>query len=167
MSYHRDYLKKKAVSLNSPPYHNAYKKCRNEVNRRIKDAKTNYYKTNLENTTNSKDSWKIINELLNKESKTTSINELIINQNKITGQKNVANEFNNFFCKVGLQLAENIPRSDLDPLFYVTPGTNVFELRNITSSELMSIIKNMKTSKSSGLDKISSKLLTAAGNSII
>ena len=36
MSYHRDYLKKKAVSLNSPVYHNAYKKCRNEVNRRIK-----------------------------------------------------------------------------------------------------------------------------------
>ena len=39
MSYLRDYLKKKAVSLNSPVYHNAYKKCRNEVNRRVKDAK--------------------------------------------------------------------------------------------------------------------------------
>ena len=62
MSYHRDYLKKKAVSLISPVYHNAYKKCKNEVNRRIKE----YYKTSLENSTNSKDSWNIINELLNK-----------------------------------------------------------------------------------------------------
>ena len=62
MSYHRDYLKKKAVSFNSLVYHNAYKKCRNEVNRRIKDAKINYYKTSLENGTNSKDSWNIINE---------------------------------------------------------------------------------------------------------
>ena len=106
MSYHRDYLKKKAVSLNSPAYHNANKKCRNEVNRRIKDAKTNYYKTSLENSTNSKDSWKIINELLNKKSKTTSKYELIINHNKITGQENVANEFNNFFCKIGPQLAK-------------------------------------------------------------
>ena len=59
MSYHRDYLKKKTVSLNSPVYHN-------EVNCRIKDAKINYYKKSLENSTNSKDSWNIINELLNK-----------------------------------------------------------------------------------------------------
>jgi hypothetical protein len=49
MSYHGDFLKKKAVSLNSPAYHEAYKKCRNEVNSRIKVAKTNYYKTSLEN----------------------------------------------------------------------------------------------------------------------
>ena len=33
-----------------------FPKCRNEVNRRIKDAKINYYKTSLENSTNSKDS---------------------------------------------------------------------------------------------------------------
>ena len=59
MSYHRDFLKKKAVSLNSPAYHKAYKKCRNEVNRPIKVTKANYYKTSLENSTNSKDSWKL------------------------------------------------------------------------------------------------------------
>ena len=59
MSYHRDYLKKKAVSLNSSVYHHAFKKCRNEVNRRIKQAKINYHKTSLENSTNSKDSWDI------------------------------------------------------------------------------------------------------------
>ena len=70
MSYHRDFLKKKAVSLNSRAYHEAYKKCRNEVNSRIKVAKTNCYKTSLENSTNSKDSWKMINKLLNKKSKT-------------------------------------------------------------------------------------------------
>jgi hypothetical protein len=167
MSYHRDYLKKKAVSLNSPAYHIAYKKCRNEVNRRIKDAKTNFYKTSLDNSTNSKESWKIINKLLYKNSKTTSINELIVNHNKITGDKNMANEFNNFFCKIGPQLAENIQPSDLDPLHYVTPGSNVFEFRNISSEEVVSVLKKMKASKAPGLDKISGKLLKAAGNSII
>ena len=146
MSYHRDYLKRKAVSLNSPAYHIAYKKCRNEVNRRIKDAKTNYYKTSLENSTSSKDSWKIVNESLNKKSKSTSINELIINHNRITGDKNIANEFNNFLCKIGPQLAENIPSSDLDLLHYVTPGTNIFEFRNITSAELASVLKKIKAS---------------------
>ena len=77
LSYRRDYLKKKAVSLNSPAYHEAYKKCRNQVNRLIKDLKTKFYKINLQNSTNSKDSWKIINELLNKKSKNTTINEII------------------------------------------------------------------------------------------
>ena len=39
MSYRRDYLKKKAVGLNSSLYHEAYKTCRNEVNRLINDTK--------------------------------------------------------------------------------------------------------------------------------
>ena len=153
ISYHRDFLKKKAVSLNSPAYHEAYKKCRNEV------AKTNYYKTSLENSTNSKDSWKIINKLLNKKSKTTSINEHTINNNKITGDKNITNEFNNFFCKIGPQLAENIPQSDFDPLHYLIPGANAFEFKNITRAELVSVLKKVKASKAPGLDKISSKVL--------
>ena len=66
------------------------KKCRNEVNRCIKDAKINYYKTSLENSTDSKDSWNTINELLNKKSKTTSIKELIIDHNTITDEKDIA-----------------------------------------------------------------------------
>ena len=47
--------------------------------------------------------------------------ELTIHHNKITDDKDIANEFNKFFCKIGPQLVENIPRSDLDPLHYVTP----------------------------------------------
>ena len=111
----------------------------------------------MENSTNSKDSWKIINKLLNKKSKTTSINELTINRNKITGDKNIANEFNNFFCKIGPQLAENIPPSDFDPLHYVIPGTNVLEFKNITRAELVSVLKKVKASKAPDLDKTSSK----------
>ena len=166
LSYRRDYLKKKAVSLNSPAYHQAYKKCRNQVNRLIKDVKTKYFRIKLQNSTNTKDSWKIINELLNKKSRTTTINEIIINHNMVTGDENIANEFNNFFCKIGPELAEDIPQNDRDPLYYVTPGTNVFKFKNITNADLMYALKEMKAGKASGLDKISSKLLRAAGNSI-
>ena len=67
-------------------------------------------------------------------------------------RKTLQNEFNNFFCKIGPLLAENIPRSDLDPLYYVTPEKNVFEFRNVTSAELVNVLKKMKVSKSSGLD---------------
>ena len=47
------------------------------------------------------------------------------------------------------------------------PGTNAFEFKNITTAELMSVLKKVKASKAPGLDKISSKLLKAAGDSII
>jgi hypothetical protein len=57
LSFHRDYLKKKAVKFNSPAFYNSYKKCRNQVTERIKNAKTQYFKTNLENTKNSKETW--------------------------------------------------------------------------------------------------------------
>ena len=43
LSYHRDYLKQKAVKLGSSVYNEAYKKCRNYVNRLIKTTKSNYY----------------------------------------------------------------------------------------------------------------------------
>ena len=34
-----------------------------------------------------------------------------------------------FFCKIGFQVAENIPRSDLDPSNYVTPEKS-FRVKN-------------------------------------
>ena len=59
--------------------------------------------------------------------------------------KDIANEFNIFFCKIGPRLAENIPRSHLDPLYYVTPE-KVFKFRSITSAQLVSVLKKMKVS---------------------
>jgi hypothetical protein len=50
------------------------------------------------------------------------------------------------------QLAESIPPSDLDPLYYVIPGTNAFEFKNIMREELVSVLKKVKASKVPGLD---------------
>jgi gas vesicle protein len=80
---YRDYLKKKAINLNSPYYHEAYKKCKNKVTRLIEETKTNYYNTKFENSKNSADSWKTINELLNKKSKTTTLNAISVNNERL------------------------------------------------------------------------------------
>ena len=58
MSHRRDYLKIKAVKYNSI-YHETYKNCRNQVNKLIKEVKAKYFKSNLENCKNSKESWKL------------------------------------------------------------------------------------------------------------
>ena len=79
-SYHRDYLKKKAISLNSVNYLQAYKQCKNQVNKCIEQTKRTYYISKLANSNNSKESWQTINELLILKSKTTKINQIIINE---------------------------------------------------------------------------------------
>ena len=92
--HHRDYLKKKSVRLNSPHYAQAYKQCKNNLNSYIKETKRWYYNSKLPNSANIKESWQTINELLNRKSKTTTISEINVNERKIVGDKNIANEFN-------------------------------------------------------------------------
>ena len=87
----------------------------------IREAKASYFKTNLENCTNIKDGWKYINELLNRKSQTTTINEINTNGKTITGNQNIANELNKFFCEIGLKLGEEIPQNEIDPLQYLPP----------------------------------------------
>ena len=61
LSHHRDFLKKKAVTHNSIYYFNEYKKCRNNLNKTIKDTKSNYYKNKFNACKDHKENWKLIN----------------------------------------------------------------------------------------------------------
>ena len=142
LSHHRDFLKKKAVRLNSTAYHKAYKRCKNQVTTLIRETKASFYKTNLENCTNNKDGWKYINELLNKKSHTTTINELKAGERTITGNQNIANEFNKFFCEIGPRLCKDIPPNNVDPLQYLTPSKSEFSFRAIYESELNKVLQN-------------------------
>ncbi len=58
---------------------------------------------------------------------------------------------------------ENLSCNNTDPLNYLTPVTEVFELKNITMDELRCEMSKPKAGKSTGLDKISNKLLKAVG----
>jgi hypothetical protein len=96
--YHRDFLKKKAIKTGSTHFHNAYKKARNNLSKLVKDTKANYY-NNAINQCNKdpKSMWKTINQLTNKKSKTTKINELIIDQKVTTNPDEIAECMNKYF----------------------------------------------------------------------
>ena len=52
------------------------------------------------NKGNIKETWKILNSLINKQNKSkTYSTEFIRNENIVRGDKNIANGFNNFFCR--------------------------------------------------------------------
>ena len=109
----------------------------------------------MENSKGSKDSWKYINELLNRKQNTAAISQLKIDGQIVTGPENIANEFNKYFCGIGPKLAQNIPSNNHDPLKYVQPSSSQFMFRQISEKELIN-----------ALSKISNKLLKPAGQSI-
>ena len=92
---------------------------------------------------------------------------MVVDEGKIVGDENIAEEFNSFFSRIGTRLAENIDASDVDPLSFVTSTTHNCEFQTISHDKVREEIKQMKTAKSSGYDKISVKLLQAAGGAIV
>ena len=102
LSFHREYLKKKALVLNSPDLHSSYKKCKNQVTKlNISKVKTHYFRTSLENSKNCKERWSHINELLNhKAVKTYTIDNIKLGDQNITGKDKIANTVHQTtFCR--------------------------------------------------------------------
>ena len=109
-------------------------------------TKAIYLKNKLENIKNCKEGWKTINLLLNKKSKSTQIHEIKDGDNIVTGDKNLASAFNNYFSKIGSNLSKKLPSNDIDLLSYVKPVCEVFNLTNISKADLSSCQNFGKTS---------------------
>ena len=66
--------------------------------------------------------WKTINQLTNKKSKTTNINELVIDQKVITEPEEIAGRFLNFyFNEIGSVLAKDLSKGDNPFEKYIVP----------------------------------------------
>ena len=114
----RDRLKKAAVKCNSQILIASYKQVRNRVNSLNRTLKRQYFSEKISmQQDNMKDSWKTINQLLNKRSKTTNIESLKDDKgNNIVDKQEIADTMNKFFCSIGKVLAKNITEKP-NPLF--------------------------------------------------
>ena len=81
---------------------------KNRLNKLIKTTKEEYFKTKLSNANNSKDSWQGINELLNKKPKSIQVTQLNVDDQVITGDRYIADCFNQYFSSIGCKLSDNI-----------------------------------------------------------
>ena len=165
ISYHRDYLKKQSIKLRSANYDKAYKRCKNKLNNLIKETKQEYFRDKLSNAKNSKESWRTINELLNKKPKTSEVKELDINGQLITDDDKIADAFNQYFSTIGSTLSDKITGNCTDPMNFVTPlDGSILNFTSITLQETIGALNEIKTKKSPGLDGISIRLLKDASN---
>ena len=118
-----------------------------------------------------KETWKTLNNLLGR-NKQTKLPDFFKDPdgNKITGSNKIANNFNDFFTNIGTKLANKINPPDSD---YVSPlksknktKNSIFSKTPTNTDEIIKITKNLKSSNSSGIDDISTKLLKMIINEI-
>ena len=134
------------------------------VNQQKNEAKRIYYHTVFNTHKNNlKNTWKIINESLNrKKGKNDLPTEFYHQGETLTDPNQIANSFNEYFRNIGFELASNINIDDTDatPMQYLCDPTQLrcnFNLVN--SDDILQIINKMENKISSGIDGISNKIL--------
>ena len=77
-----------------------------------KKAKSRHFQHTINNNSNDpKQLWKGVNLIRGKGSKTTNITSLEVEEETVTGDKNIAEALNSFFVNVGPSLSKELPES--------------------------------------------------------
>jgi hypothetical protein len=92
---------------------NNYKTFKNKLNHLLRIAKRMYYEKQLERVkTNTKNTWKILNEVINrKKAIKRSPTDFIVNNRNISNPVEIADHFCEYFTNIGPNLTNNIDNS--------------------------------------------------------
>lgn len=125
-----------------------FKAVRDKYVRLIRDTKRKYYANKIYTSDNkSKTMWQVIKELTKHRAEN--------NQYKKGNIKQVASDFNHFFANISHTLLT--PQSVNNAHFYnnlIRSNERSLFLTPVTSEEIVSIIRNIKNKRSTGIDDI-------------
>ena len=130
-------------------------------------AKKMYYNSIFDyNKNDNKKTWRVINEILSNKHQKNSNNIPL----KITDEYNrnhedpiaIRNVFNTYFAKDGSTLASKIPAPTINKMQNMHSVVDSFFLRPITETEVAHLLRNLDSSKSTGLHHIPIKYLKMA-----
>ena len=162
----RDYHLKKAQKTKSAHHWSSYRKLRCLVNRKVCECKSNYYETFIkENNNNPSGLWKTLNELTSRGTHSSSPTSVISEGVEHKTSKTIASLFNNFFTNIGISLANAIKQKCASKTFHSDQPPQVNSTFKFKEIEVLSVQKQLsalKINKSTGLDRISARLLKDA-----
>ena len=135
LAHSRDKLKTASVKHKSSILMSCYRQTRNKVNNLNKKLKKYYFSNKIASVTgNLKESWKTINQLLNRKSETTNIDSMKVDGRDIKNPLEIAQATNDYFCSVGKNLRDKI-KPQPNPLL-----SNEYTIvENITRFEFVAI----------------------------
>ena len=145
---------------------NNFKAIRNKVTNTLRKEKLNWQKSKMDNTLNNNSSiWKHLKSFLGWNTGGPP-SKLIYGGKVYSKPRELSNIMNSYFVSKIAKLIENIPRNGDDPLKKIKHifknKESKFHLRSVHPEEVLSVIGNLKSSKSCGLDNIDSYIIKLA-----
>ena len=154
-------LHKIALTDNVPYNWSEYRKYRNIFNKTVRASKKLYYMNNIvKNAKNPKKTWDILRELTTGKTEKNQIDKIKVNDKIITEPTCMANEFNNFFTRVGRNIANSVGLTSVKPADYL-PKTSPPPLRldEVSQHQVVDIISAMESKSSTDASGINTKML--------
>ena len=156
----KDKAMAKAKKTNNIDDWNIAKFLRNETGKIIERAKKQFFEDEFNASKGDpKRFWRNIYSIIPKNKNKSEIINLKNKQNQYITQEDTASYINDFFTKIGPNLAKNYNE---DWKFYGKEVNEAIEDIDINEGVVFDLIRNIDISKSSGLDKISSRCLRDA-----
>ncbi|CAH1963568.1 unnamed protein product [Acanthoscelides obtectus] len=156
-------LLKRECALNPSNFvvFNRYQKYRKFLSKLIKKVKYNYYKYLAQkNLDNPRKLWNVLREATNDQESKPEIKCITTKTNsEITDKKEVADEFNNYFCNIGKKLASEITRGTWRNEVREKKGNESLFLCPVTNDDVIREINCLKNGIKGGEDNISSNII--------
>jgi len=143
-----------------------YKTYSNIFNKLIRNAKTSYYKEQINMAKKCEINLDNTKESNNKHSHNIALPEEFVHQNTtIKNTKQIAFKFNQFFANIGSKLSESVPHSTNRYTDYLrTPNEHNLFLDPVTPPEIFHVMNQIKTKNSRDHNKLSTKLMQSTMN---
>ena len=165
------YKRLKLCPIDSPEYetykHNL-KMYQGYLNQCIRTAKKEYYVKEFTKYKNDiRKMWDTLKGIICKNKMKSEYPRNFIDRGQqIAGDKNIADNFNEYFTQIGPSLANSIDISNKATFdtYLKKPNSSSFQFEYTDVPSVQKIIKNLKPKSSAGHDNISSKLLRQVGD---
>jgi hypothetical protein len=102
-----------------------------------------------------------LNEVINKKKRTCKLpSTFVSNDKEISNPTEIANHFCNYFSNIGINLAKEIPESNISHRTYLTGNyINSISLDLTTQQEIIDIINSLRSGTAAGYDKLPMSVL--------
>ena len=124
----------------------SFKKYRNLVNRKLKEAQNQFSEEFFNRSESSKEKWKFIKKKIGKKNNSSNITEIDENGRKTKDKKPICNAFNRVFCEMGIYRGQIVPLNveKIDRKF------QEFNFRPFTLRDIYKVIDNLDNNKGPG-----------------
>ena len=149
-----------------------YKTYKNKLTSILRTAEKEYYSKLLTDAKgNIKNTWKILNTIINKKTNTSKLpSHFECNEINIVSKQSIADGFNNFFVDVGSNLDKKITVADNAASIYDFMGQqcpNSMFINPVSEDEVVNIIKSCKPKHSKDCDDINMYVLSKVTDQIV